>query len=319
MDNLKGIELHRYLPKGKHSVDAVLRNRSEAELLALFHEVAEALGVPVAIDAHALIEGGLREIWEWAGGNDRQITIILTVVAILIALVPAIYESEADRLDERLTNLSIEEKELNIELLRKQLREIEPSTEESVKHSAVEELKSHPRVVVRRSNFYRHLMHAESIEAIGISGLNRSLDQCTPEQIIERHQFHRFVLTSHRLRPEVDEDATIEIISPVLRDGRYKWKGIYQGKPIGFSMADSSFRGQVVREEVSFQHGSFLNCVLHINRELDEVGEVVITGYTVAIVIKKYDDRQAIETVQGKEYRQAQAFRDGQDDLFENE
>ena len=67
----------------------------------------------------------------------------------------------------------------------------------------------------------------------------------------------------------------------------FKWKGLYQGTPISFSMKDTEFRNSVLREEISFQHGSVINCVLNIHREFDEIGDVVITGYSVVTVIKK--------------------------------
>lgn len=94
MTSVGGIELHYYLKDSEHSMDAVLRNRCEAELLAIFQEVASTLGVPVQIDAQALAEGGLREVWKWAGENSGQLSVVLSAVAILVALAPQIYESE---------------------------------------------------------------------------------------------------------------------------------------------------------------------------------------------------------------------------------
>ena len=37
----------------------------------------------------------------------------------------------------------------------------------------------------------------------------------------------KYIMTSDDIEPDCDENATIEIISPVLKKGRYMWVGIY--------------------------------------------------------------------------------------------
>ena len=108
----------------------------------------------------------------------------------------------------------------------------------------------------------------------------------------------------------------IEIVSPVLKAGNYHWKGVYQGKPISFPMTDAEFKNSVLRREVSFQHGSSIECVLQVSRKLDEFGEVVITGYSVPTVIQKVDGEQKFETTQGRRYKTHKKFKEGQIDLF---
>lgn len=311
-----GIELHYYLAGGAHSMDAVLRNRCEAELLAIFQEVALTLGVPCEIEAQALTEGGLREKWKWLTENATPLSVVLSAVAILVALAPQIYESEEETLSKELTELSIEEKKLQIEKLRKELREAGPKSEGTVRENAVELLQRDPKIVVRRSNFYKYLLDRENVEFIGFTPLNSNLLPTEPERRVPHSEFGRYVLTSHSIKPITIEDAKIEIVSPVLREGNYKWKGIYDGQTIGFTMQDSDFQYLVLREEVTFQHGTFLECVLNIHRKLDEVGEVEITGHVVITVIRKYDDRQSIETPQGRAYKHIKKLRESQDDLF---
>lgn len=318
MTSIGGIELHYYLADGAHSMDAVLRNRCEAELLALFQEVALSLGVPCEIEAQAVTEGGLREIWKWIGDNAVQLNVVLPVVAILVALAPQIYESEEEELSKELTELSIEEKRLQIEKLRKELREPEVKSEHELVEKSVHLLQRDSKIVVRRSNFYKYLLSKDAVEEIGVAPLTSSLSPFQPERRVPHSDFRRFVLTSHSIKPLKVEDATIEIVSPVLRDGRYKWKGIYNGQTIGFTMQDRSFQSLVLREKVTFQHGTLLECVLEIHRKLDEVGEVEITDYVVTTVIRKYDDRQSIETAQGRSYKYAKRLRESQVDMFGN-
>jgi hypothetical protein len=78
---------------------------------------------------------------------------------------------------------------------------------------------------------------------------------------------------------ETIDTAVIEIIAPVLKEGNYKWKGIYDGLPISFWMIDAEFKNSVFQKQLTFQHGSCINCVFNIQRKFNEIGEVKITGY----------------------------------------
>ena len=81
-------------------------------------------------------------------------------------------------------------------------------------------------------------------------------------------------------------------------------------------MQDSAFRDAVLLENISFQHGTKIVCVLVMHRELDEIGEIKITDYAVTTVIEKVDGDHAIETIQGKEYRHAKKLAKSQGNLF---
>jgi hypothetical protein len=49
---------------------------------------------------------------------------------------------------------------------------------------------------------------------------------------------------------------------------------------------------------------------------LNEVGEIMVSGYTVPIVIKKIDGAQAVQTMQGKKYIHQKKLKNDQNDLF---
>lgn len=97
----------------------------------------------------------------------------------------------------------------------------------------------------------------------------------------------------------------IEIISPVLKTGSYKWKGIYakNGKTINFAMKDNDFKNEVINNYIPFKNGTDIECKLEITRKVNEFGEVVITGYTVPLVSKKHDGAIVTETNHGKTVR----------------
>lgn len=316
MEIAGALELHYYLKDDRHFMDAALRNQCELELLALFREVSAVLGIPIALEAQALREGGLRDIWRVAGQNAPQLTLLGMIVTILLSIAPLVHQSDASKLSEQLTELQIEKTKLEIEKLKKQVQDLQTNTESTVKHNAIDLLRNDPKIVVRRSNFYKQLSPYGIVTQIGIIPYNTLLEPIQSEVVVPRTKFSQFVLVSQALKPETVEDASIQLVSPVLREGNFKWKGIYNKQAINFSMQDSIFRNQVLREPITFQHGTVLECVLDVHRKLNEVGEIEITGYAVKTVIRKLDETQSIETPQGREYKQAKRLKESQGDMF---
>jgi hypothetical protein len=314
MDQNRKFLLH-YTADESHSINATVRNRCEAEFLAIAHHIAAVLELDVVIEAEALSEGGVREVWNFVGSNALQLTLIVAVATLVLSRFPPT-NAEQDALTKENTKLSNEEKKLQIEKLKNELKQsiAQPSPEATTAAAAAisEDLK----IVVRKSNFYRHLIAYPKVNAIGIAMLDDRSRALDFERIISKEDFLRFLTLTNLLPLETVENAGIEIISPVLREGNYKWKGIYQGAPISFSMMDSEFKNDVFREQVSFQHGSVLQCVLHIHQRLDEAGNVVVSGYSVPTVIKKVDGSKVVETAQGHRHKVNRSISPAQGTLF---
>lgn len=209
--------------------------------------------------------------------------------------------------------MSIEEKHLQIKKLKKELEDV--ASEETISKAA-KTIGNSLKIIKRKSNFYSHLERYSKVTNIGFSALNDNFMPVIKEKVVPRSDFSKFILSTNKLRSDEDENAIIEIISPVLKEGRYKWKGVYKEKIISFEMQDSSFRDAVILDNIPFQHGTEINCVLIIHRELDEVGEIKITGYSVTTVILKIDGDKSLETVQGKKYLHAKKMADSQGELF---
>lgn len=310
-----GLLLHYYFKDDtSHEIDALLRNKCEGELLALIHEVAKTLGAGININSRLPDEGGFKDVWRILGENHKElqaVAAIAAIVGILIAVVP----TEGDRLHRLDTELSIEERKLQIQKLKKELsgKKVSEESIEDVAGVLAENLK----VITRRSNLYKSLLITPDVTKIGLGKIDDKGRLTSPEKIVERTQFPRFILKTNELKPEVDDEAVIEIISPVLKEGRYHWKGIYRDEPISFAMTDSDFKVSVLNELVSFKHGSTIVCILNINRKLDEVGEVVITSYSVSTVIQKNDGALEEEFPQGRRYRFVKKQNNSQGSLFE--
>lgn len=327
MEMANKLEIHYYLENDEHSMNALVRNKCETELLAIFKEVCATFDIDLPVETLAYREGGLKEIWKFLGENEVQIqttlaifTLVLTIASIALSRVP-LADTEKDQREKELAELSIEEKRLSIEekrlaiqKLKKEMAsgEVAPETIELGAKAAAQNLKIH----ARKSNFYRLLDQYSKVTGIGLSQLDQNNAHLSNERFIPRADFKNHILLTNDLPVESIESAMVEIVSPVLKGGNYHWKGVYQGKPISFVMTDAEFKNSVLRKEVSFQHGSSIECVLQVSRKLDEFGEVVVTGYSVPTVIQKVDGEQKFETTQGRRYKVQSKFKEGQMDLF---
>lgn len=308
------LSLHYYLSNESHVMDALIRNKCESELLAVIQEVSDALGYEINIESEAYREGGLKEIWQFVGKNNTQLTLLLSIVILIFSRIPP-SNPEQDILTKEATRLTIEEKKLTIEKLQRELDA--GKTEKETMIAASDAIGSSLKVTARKSNFYRNLAGYEKVTSIGMARLDRSNIPTAPEKVIPRSDFRKFIIFTNELPTEVVEDARIEIISPVLKEGPYRWKGLYQGTAISFVMRDRDFTNSVLRKEISFQHGSIIDCILSIHRKFNEVGDIGITGYSVETVLKKADGGISLETVQGKSYKAYKKLIEGQKDLFD--
>lgn len=309
------LEIHYFLKDCSHSMDAIVRNKCEAEFLAIAYELIEELGFDITLNAEALKEGGIRDVWNFLGRNNAQIALIISVISLVYSLYPKT-DSELISLQKEDLRLSIKERELIISKLSKELYH-DKVTQDSVE-SVVKLANHNYKIITRRSNFYKTLSKYENVEQIGISTLNNHNRYITKEQVVPQKDFSQFVLPTHKLKAITDEDAVIEIVAPVLRNGKTKWRGIYQNEPISFSMNDSIFKGEVLAGSIAFDSGSAIKCILEIERELNELGEIIVSKYKVLRVLDRIDSGNIKETLSGKHYRYQKKFDNSQDDLFKS-
>jgi len=315
LKNANRLELHYYFNDDSHEIDALVRNKCESELLAIIIEVAAILDIDSQLISEVYQQGGFRDFWKILGKNVQEVTLLLMFIQTIVTTIPQ-FEGKNEELEEELSHLNIEEKKLSIEKLKRELRDNE-TTKESIKKTA-DTVANNLRIIKRKSNFYSNLEKHEKINKIGFSALNDDWKPVTNEISVVRTDFRKFILSTNKLRSEEDDNAIIEIVSPVLKEGRYKWKGIYNETPINFDMQDVAFRDAVLLENIPFQHGSIIKCVLIIHREIDEIGEVKITGYSVTTVFEKIDGNASFQTTQGKKYRHAKKLMEAQTDIFPN-
>lgn len=252
--------IHYYFDDDSHSMNAFIRNQMEKNYLDIITEIARILGAEVKIESQAREEGGVIDFLL------VNIDIKDAVVAGIVFLAPAINKIithyltgnyKKDKLDNELKKLQIEKYKIENEAEKQKLQVLGIALDESVK--------------IRRllSNLYKRAKQCSKIAKIGYIDYK---DSQSIEVVVNRDNFSDFILdTSSDV--EFDDDASIEIISPVLKEGKFKWKGIYKGEKIDFSMGDYGFKQSVIEKKHNFENGSTIISRLAIKNTFDEFGE----------------------------------------------
>lgn len=307
--NYNEIEIHYYLPEGIHSADAYQIAKAENEFISLIKELGQLLEIDFKLETEALSEGGIRQKWKAFGKNSGQIGCLLAIVGIVIALRP--------QTDRELIELQKEESRLHIEYLKKQLEEAseeEPSEDEVIE--AAKEASSTIKVTRRRSNFFQAIQREEKISAVSFSVLEDGAPIREPTQI-DRPEFPDYIALTGELPTELDENAEIGIISPVLTKGRFKWKGEYGGQFIEFWIQDKKFKESVLRKQIEFHNGTAIKCVLEMKIKVDEIGDLSKAGYYVKVVKQVVDEGFEFTTESGRNYLAKKEYEKNQLNLFE--
>ena len=296
------IELHYWFNDNTHTMDALVFNKCEAEFIAISKEIIDKLKLDVEIEVEALAPGGLRSWFKFKQKdlNALKVGVALYVITNVLGSPLTATLDELTRqiisklFDNELVELQEEKEKLELELdLLKLKGEIEQLS------SILDENK----IKKKRSNYYEQINNCKKIDKLSITVVDDSKNNIFLSKDINKEDFSKFIIKSDDIEPEENENAIIEIISPVLKKGKYKWTGIYTGEVINFNMKSSEFKTLVQTGKVQFKNGSSINCHLIIKKNINAEGEVKISGYEVVLVNSYFDNEKPIETAEGKRKR----------------
>lgn len=296
------LELHYFFDKNDHShtMNAVVRNRCEHELLLLVSAISQELHIQIEVESEPPKEGGYQDVYKFL--TSAEGVALESGITLIVVLLQWIFKkSKLDREEQR---LSIEEKKLNILKLQQELEQkeikIEPITIDKVNYVV-----NHIKIVKKTSNFYQTLEKYKKVEKISFTKLDDNNKPVEEPVFVPRDEFTRFILESDDLEPEIDDEAVIEIISPVLKPGKFKWKGIYTKSehPIEFSMIDKDFKKEINKGAIPFTSGTSIKCILEISKRIDDLGNVYNSNYKVLLVSGYSVGTRQVETAQGKKLR----------------
>lgn len=310
------IELHYWFNDGSHTMSATTLNKCEYEFLGIAKEIAKKLKVDIEIETEAVGEGGLRSWLKFKSKEKStlKIGIILylltnvlgtpittTIDELTRVAIQSVFESE--EIKQLKEQKQIAELKYDIAKLEAETYKLSRTIDENV-------------VKKRRSNYYESLNSCNKIDKVSISIMDSSKKNVYFQKEVMKRDFLNYIMTSDDVEPDNDENAIIEIVSPVLKKGKYKWTGIYNGEVIIFSMKSNEFKTLVQTGKIQFKNGSAINCHLIINKKVNAEGEVRISGYEVILVNHYFENDKPVETPEGKRKRQTKEYEQQQMSLF---
>ncbi|MEQ6118041.1 hypothetical protein [Reichenbachiella sp. MALMAid0571] len=291
------LQLHYFFKGDSHSIDALTRNECEKELLHIFGEISTSLGFNIRIESEPSQKGGFKEVWRFLGQNAAQITIIVSVSTLFISRFPV--------QNKELTKLQIENLKLDNEIKKRQLQKLnlefikEEEVDEQKITDVVEHLQSNYKIAWRKSNFYKKVINYRKVETVSVQRFKET-NKVGSERVVERKQFPGFILKSDELPNLEVPVATIDIISPALKSGRFRWKGFYENEIINFEMQDSIFKSDVLKGNVHFSKSFSIEASMIQIRKIDQDGGIKVTNNIVVTVLAIIDNGVRIETEHGK-------------------
>lgn len=298
------IELHYWFKDGSHTMDANAFNQCEHEVLGIIGEIADKLQVQIGIEVEPLGEGGLRA-WLRIIGEQKQAIKIAFIIFLFTEVISTPLTTTLDYITTKALDSFFEDPE--IKALEKEKKKAE--LEYDIAKTKYETQKlcdsiDENRIKKKRSNYFEIASNNKKIDKITISVTDKDkTPKYAPKEIMST-EFSKFVLTSDDVDPDEDESAIIEIVSPVLKKGKYLWLGIYKGSVIQFKMKSAEFKTLVQTGQIPFKNGSSIQCHLLANKKINSEGEVKITNYEVISVDKYFVNDTPIETPEGKRNRQ---------------
>ena len=273
----------------------------------MLKELSQKIKISIEIETEPIEQGGLRS-WLKIKGNSKEVTIKdLIMIAVISGILSNLMSNPLNVAISEIVKHSIELlfeddeiTELKKQKEKKQLQLDVAELEEELKRrsSKIDE----NVIIKRRSNYYSTLKEYPKVTKVSIALENEERQIACVHQI-NNNEFANFVLDSDELEPEVESNAVIEVVSPVLKKGKYKWTGIYNGEVVQFKMKSIEFKTLVQSGIIVFKNGFTFECELAINRKMTNEGEVRITSYEVLCVNRYYDNDNPVETPEGKRKR----------------
>ena len=303
MDNVKNIgntiEIHYCFNDVTHSMDAFVLNKCNYEALNIIKEISHLLSVEIIVETEPFAEGGLRTWFKILAKEEKKKAIILTAVisslctSLLVPPISKITEIAMEKIFEDSELKDLEKEKLQLEI--KKLKQEVSQNAEKIDNNIV--------IRKRKSNFYETLDKYPKVNQVQFILSNENKQSIYQNETVEKIDFGKFILVSDDLEPNENDDTIIEIISPVLKKGKYKWTGIYNGEKISFNMLSNEFKTLIQNGEVEFKNGFSINCALVTRKKVDNEGNVNIVGYDVIRVNNYFLNDNPIETAEGRQHR----------------
>lgn len=293
--------LHYHFDDDSHNIDAFVQNKCECEFLSILREIAGVINTDTHIETEPFAEGGIRRWFKVVPREDNEkgaisaaiiTSMLTTVISTPLSTsvgTAAIKMAEKVFEDSELKKLKKGKLKLEIEKIMQDLKDKN------------HDLNQNNVIKKRKSNFYEILNKYPKVKKVSFVVANSAKTPLIDEKVVFRKDFNSQILVSDNLEPITNDNAVIEIISPVLKKGKYRrWLGIYKGNPISFQMKSLEFNALVQKGDIQFKNGTSINCQLNIKRKIDNEGKEKVIGYDVLSVKSYLENEIAVQTFEGK-------------------
>lgn len=308
------LQFHYWFTDKSHTMDALIHNKCERELLELTKAVAKICTANIIMETEPSGKGGLKNWLTITAKSPKKtsatkIMLINAVVAAYVVTpnqtsISTAYDALPDKFFSELADAQREQLQQEFNQLKSVFSNLLPLFDAS------------GVLKKRRSNFYGLLRNYQKVKSISVALTNETKKPITEDVLIAKERFKGFVVSSNAVAPELVEHAQIEIISPVLTKGKHRWRGVYKSEPISFVMKSDDFMTMVQSGKVEFKSGSSISCTLQIDKKINGVGVEKIIGYTILDVGSYSENGKTIETPEAKQKQKQPVVSKRQLDLF---
>jgi hypothetical protein len=316
--NTDALEIHYFFGDDSHTMDANILNKCDHEILSIIREVSNIFLIDVVVETEPIAEGGIKK-WLKIASKTEKVNAPITT-AFLTALILAILVTPVGKISEKLIEKIFEDTEMS-DLQKEKLKseiKILKRYQLDEQQDSLDNINYNILIKKRKSNFYELLDKYPKVVQVSFAALDSAEKTKVAEKFVQREEFGQFVLVTDELQTVVRENAIIEIIAPVLKKGKYKWIGHYNGDIIHFNMKSEEFRRLVQDGKVEFKNGSSINCSLEIKRKISGEGVELVSGYNVIRVDYYFQNSKPVETKEGKSHRQIREAQSSQLNFFQD-
>lgn len=292
IEQANGLQFHYYFDDESHSINSIVRNECEKEILYIIKEISNSLGVEMEIETLPTEEGGFKEKWKVLGKNSAQITLIISIALGVLSRFPVE--------NEELTTLQIENLKLDNEIKKKELDKLnlnelqeDSVLDQKIVSDSVNIVNKNYKISWRKSNLYKKLNNYPKVEFIDIIRLKDNEPVGIP-RTVNRNQFAKFILRTDDL-PQLElERVTIDVATPAIKRN-FRWKGFYNQKLITFLMEDNDFNNKVFNGDMHFSNRYSIEVQMTQERKINNDGDVVVKDSIVHKVFASIDGGIIIE------------------------
>ncbi|MDI1304504.1 MAG: hypothetical protein PSX42_06635, partial [bacterium] len=177
-------------------------------------------------------EGGLKKWLTIVSKEENSKATITTTI--IVSILTVLLTTPIAKVSEKIIDKIFENTEIQ-DLEKEKLKlEIEKLKDEALERN--KQVNNNVLIKKRKSNFYEMLDHYSKITKVSFASTTENKIHLSPEKTVYKNEFKNFVIVNDDLEPIELESEVIEIIAPVLKKGKYKWIGYYNGEIISFNM-----------------------------------------------------------------------------------